>query len=119
MIGQYREIERLIPYEWQFGTLLADFYAISGWSSLIGICAPIFLVFTYWFKLGSINGSGPSFILMVLYFHIMVQGVFYFSLGNSGGNYYILLMLLLAFVFRAGAPVKKSFIKVRSINHRL
>lgn len=102
IIGDGREIVRTVPYEWQFGTFLADFYSISGWNSLVISIVVIFVFFGSNFILKSKKYDGSRFFLMVLYFHFMVQGVFYFSFGNQGGNYYIMIMFAMAYIMKIG-----------------
>lgn len=98
ILGEYENIFRYQPYEWQFGTMLADFYGVSGWFSLFLI--PFIIAFFYFiaFKKDFLTNPECRLVLMVLYFNIMTQGVFYFRLGSTSGNQYIVLMLMLAFL---------------------
>lgn len=99
-LGIHRDIRRVTPYEWQFGTLLSDFYAISGWTSLIFISVALCFGFSVIFRGMGRRGSGFRLIALILYFQIVLQGVFYFSLGNQGGNLYLLMMGVLAILSR-------------------
>ena len=99
LLGIRVDVIRDTPYQWMFGTLVADFYAMGGWLSLIffsfGFSVFFFIVFT-------IKRLDPvaSLLLLILYCQVIVQGVFYFSLGFEGGNYYLIAILIFALVGR-------------------
>lgn len=100
IFGVYEPIKRTVPYEWQFGTLLVDFYSIAGWGGYF-ITIIIFLAFGY------ISGKSScksylypmASIFMMLYFITLTQGLFYFRLGSAAGNQFILISLLAALIF--------------------
>lgn len=98
ILGIYKDTIRDQPYEWQFGTMLTDFYGVSGWSSLILLCF-LFVFFSFFtLKKNSLINPEARLVIMILYFNIVTQGIFYFRLGSVSGNQYIVLMLLLAFL---------------------
>ncbi|WP_458766438.1 hypothetical protein [Cupriavidus basilensis] len=101
LLGTYEVVARDNPYEWQFGTMLADFYGIFGWLSLFLSCAILVIFFLIAFRRNFITNQESRLILMVLYFNILTQGVFYFRLGSVSGNQYMVLMLLLAGLLNA------------------
>jgi len=98
MLGSFEPIKRERVYEWTFGTFAKDFYSIAGWPTAFAITATFSLFFTFVFcsrrKLNSFSYS----LLLILFFQFMTQGVFYFRLGIRAGNYYIIIVLMLAAV---------------------
>lgn len=98
LFGSVKEISRTEVYEWTFGTFLKDFYAISGWSSLWLLS----LLFTCFFGLIFIRRKKyhpiTFSIIIILYFHFMTTGVFYFRLGSRAGNLYIFTMVTFFFL---------------------
>lgn len=104
IFGTYEPIVRRTPYEWQFGTLLSDFYSVSGWGGYLLIIS-FFLFFGFLSALISRNNYlyPRASIMMMIYFIIITQGLFYFRLGSSAGNQFIFISLVLAFFWgRAG-----------------
>jgi hypothetical protein len=94
ILGSYEEITRVTPYEWMFGSFLSDFYAINGWFSLVTLCFAISAIFYFLFKSKKID-EVAKMLLILLYCQIVVQGIFYFSLGFEGGNYYLVMMVVM------------------------
>jgi len=95
--GDGAKVQRYEVYEWTFGTLAKDFYAVNGYFSLVILVALIALPFTLYFRKRRVN---PVLYLLVMgfYFQLMSTGVFYFRLGTRGGNLYIILFFALMFV---------------------
>lgn len=87
-------------YTWMFGTFLASFYSISGFSSLIIITFLFWLFFKVKFKIFKTTSLLSSFFLMGLYFDFTLSGIFYFRLANRGGNLYIIISLLAIYLLR-------------------
>lgn len=92
-------MRRDIPYFWMWGTLFQNFYIMGGWLYCFILVFYHFFIssafFIYFRKLTWIY-----VIYLILYFQIVVQGVFYFNLGFKGGNLYILLMLFIGIVMQ-------------------
>jgi hypothetical protein len=108
--GDGGRVERYEVYEWTFGGLVKDFYAVNGYFSLIALVALVTVPLLLYFKKRRIN---PLVYLLVMgfYFQLLSSGVFYFRLGTRGGNLYILLFFLLLFfisVFLSQRTVKRS-----------
>jgi hypothetical protein len=87
------------PYFWMWGTLFQNFYIMGGWLYCLILIFYHFIIssafFIYFRKLTWIY-----IVYIILYFQIIVQGVFYFNLGFKGGNLYILLMLFIGLVMQ-------------------
>ncbi|MCY7291769.1 MAG: oligosaccharide repeat unit polymerase [Ferruginibacter sp.] len=88
------------PYMWNFGTFLTSFYSVSGFFSLFTLAS----VFWLYFKL-MLNKIRQYYVLSNLfllsfYFHFIVTGVFYFRLGTSGGNIFMLLCIIAVYLLR-------------------
>lgn len=87
------------PYFWMWGTLFQNFYIMGGWFYCLILIFYHFIVssafFIYFRKL-----TWLYVVYLILYFQIIVQGVFYFNLGFKGGNLYILLMLFIGLVMQ-------------------
>ncbi|WP_186434948.1 O-antigen polymerase [Gillisia sp. Hel_I_86] len=90
------------PYTWMFGTFLTSFYAISGFSSLLLVTFGFWFYFKSRIKLIRQNRYYPLGVYFFLgfFFHFVISGMFYFRLGNSGGNLFMLLSILAVFLFR-------------------
>lgn len=84
--------------EWQFGSFLASFYKPYGFSSFILIS----LFFMLLFAKTSLRITKVFFLQRIIitgfYFQFMVTGLFYFRLGNPGGNKYMILLLFFYFL---------------------
>lgn len=96
------------PYQWMFGTFLANFYAVSGLGSLFG------LTFIFWFffriqiyRLDRTPILGALFLLS-FYFFFIISGAFYYRLSFTGGNYFILIS-----VFAILILFKKNKVKIK------
>lgn len=90
------KIIRDIPYQWMFGTIFTDFYMMGGWFYCILFIIFLNLVYTYIY-LYKKNDPWFYVLFMMLHLQILIQGIFYFSLGFPGGNLYILLTVFLVF----------------------
>lgn len=84
------------PYTWMFGTFLTAFYSVSGFSSLIILTAFFWLYFNKY--VNKIKKYKVNYITIFLFygllFHFLVSGLFYFRLGNKGGNLFILISII-------------------------
>ncbi|MDB4391169.1 oligosaccharide repeat unit polymerase [Akkermansiaceae bacterium] len=93
-------VEARKEYSGIFASSLSSFYMISGYASVFGMG----LIFYATFKqiLGrTYTFSGISLIFCYgLFFHFMISGVFYFRMGNKGGNLFLILSLLIAIFLR-------------------
>ena len=85
-------------YSGQFGTYLTSFYKVSGFSSLILLTLIFYLLFKLTLKKREKFSSISMFFIYGLFCHFMMSGVFYFRMGNSGGNLYILMSIFI-FIF--------------------
>lgn len=83
------------PYQWMFGTLFSDFYMMGGWLYCLLL---IFLLNILYIYLYNNKRDEPWIFILFFLLHIQIltQGIFYFSLGFPGGNFYILLTVILA-----------------------
>ena len=117
LMGQQESVQRTEPYEWSFGTFLTDFYAVSGWSSAIGLS----LLLTGFVLAGlrfCRNKSALAYTLVVAaYTQFMVQGVFYYRLGSAPGNYYHLSVIAIIVAIAVFAPDRK--LRLREVRHTL
>lgn len=95
IFGGLKEIVRTSPYEWSFGTFLKDFYAVSGWSSLLVLSSFFSLFFFLILRIG--KGFHPLVFLLVVtfYFQFMTSGLFYYRLGTYAGNQYTVIYWML------------------------
>ena len=91
------KVVRTEPYEWTFGSFLTDFFNISGFTSLFVLLIGSTEFFKFQFKRIRKKTPLKFLILYILYVHLIVSGLFYFRLGNSSGNIYLLIMLILFF----------------------
>lgn len=100
--------DEVFPYtselaiDYKFGTFLTCFYSISGWPSLILLTAGGSILAAI--LLSASRGSPEAHSLTAaVYFQFMLQGLFYFRLGNRAGNVYLLisLLLILATLFKS------------------
>ena len=96
MFGPVREIRRVSPYEWSFGTFARDFYSVAGWPTAFLLSGVLALTFALSFKLCPQHAALAYVILLTLYFQFMLQGIFYFRMGNIPGNIYIATMVVMA-----------------------
>jgi len=103
-LGTYRPTRREFVYEWTFGGFAKDFYAINGWATAFVISGSIGAFYSLAFLLGRRLNPIASALLLILYFQFASQGLFYFRLGIRAGNYYILTILMLAFVVQMAFP---------------
>lgn len=94
-LGVHKEVKRDRPIQWTFGTFLKDFFDINGYRGLIFLSFSFSLLFYFIFKFLHLLNSIVSILILSFYFQFMIQGVFYFRLGNWAGNVYIVLMFLL------------------------
>jgi len=92
------EVSNKTFYSGMFGTYLTSFYKVSGYSSLMLISLIFYTLFKFILK------NKLSSISMIFYyglfFHFIVSGMFYFRLGNKGGNLFILLSIIVMYLFR-------------------
>lgn len=91
LTGVEAEVVRTETYEWSFGTFLKDYYAISGWFSLVALSFFQTAVFYSIFRARQHVRSLFLILAVGFYFQLMTSGVFYFRLGTRGGNLYMLL----------------------------
>lgn len=97
LLGITKDIVRHQPYEWQFGTILADFYSVSGWTSFVSLLGGFFIMFWWLFRRFSSNYQVRA-LHYLLYFMLVGQGVFYFRYGSVAGNVFIITLLFLGLV---------------------
>jgi hypothetical protein len=86
---------RTEPFQWSFGTFLADFYSVAGWSSAIVLS--LSFTFLAWgaMRLSMRKSAFAYTVVVAAYSQFMVQGVFYYRLGNIAGNLYHLSLMAL------------------------
>lgn len=85
---------------WQFGTLVKEFYIDFG---VIG--GVIFLFFigfvaVCFFFNGKRKDNMIKLFIFFAYSQVVIQGVFYFRQSNDVGNFYLLFLLFLLFIYR-------------------
>ena len=102
-----KEVVSKTFYSGMFGTFLTSFYKVSGYSSLFLIS----LIFYTLFKLVLKNKNKFSKISMIfsygLFFHFIISGIYYFRMGNKGGNLFILLSIIVFILFRNNSKKRK------------
>lgn len=95
-------------YKGNFGTYLASFYSVNGYFSLIFLSLFFFVIFKFFLK-RSLNYTPISkFFYFGLFLHFMVSGVFYFRLGNNGGNLFMLISFVMTLLFSRNVVLKNS-----------
>jgi oligosaccharide repeat unit polymerase len=97
--GEVKEFDRSTPYEWMFGTWLADMYSISGFWSLFVFLFVLSIVFPVILKSLQQSSIIAYLLFSLLIVQLLVQGVFYFRLGNQGGNLFLIIMVFVIFYF--------------------
>ncbi len=107
-----QEVRRVEVFQWSFGTFLTDFYSVAGWPSVI-LLSFAFTIMTTGGLLWCKHRSALAYTLAVaMYSQFMIQGVFYYRLGNLPGNLYhisiIILISMIAIFFPDRSPVRKS-----------
>jgi hypothetical protein len=102
------EIRRTQPYQWSFGTFLADFYSVSGWPTAVGLSMGLVALTVLGLRVSRPRSGLAYAIVVAAYTQFMVQGVFYFRLGNNAGNLFhlslVALVLLLVVFFPDERP---------------
>lgn len=98
--GQEYDKKRRKLYEMMFGTQYAEFYQISGYSSLFILT----IIFTWFFNyLANIfrrkRNYFAMFISFAIYLNFTVAGMFYFRIGNSNGEFFLNIALIIATFF--------------------
>jgi hypothetical protein len=88
-------IERTEVYQWSFGTFLASFYALKGWSSLLIFIIIKVFIFSIVFLFKKRINPISFYMIILFYFQLMTTGVFYFKLGNRTGNTYMFMFLII------------------------
>lgn len=87
-------------YMWKFGTFLTAFYQVAGYISLFGLSFLFWLYFKLGMKKSFRLGTLSLFFFLSFYFTLIVSGLFYFRLGNEGGNLFILLSVMAVFLLK-------------------
>lgn len=88
-------VERTEPFQWSFGTFLTDFYAVSGWTSAVALTIVLSSATIGALHLCKGRSALAYALVVALYTQFIVQGAFYYRLGNRAGNLYHLTMLAL------------------------
>lgn len=99
--GVDHEIKRIYDFETMFGTMLSEFYSISGFTSLF--IATFTYVCYYAFsikRLIAIKNITGLFLMFMVYLMIEVSGLFYFMYGGLSLNYLILVLSIIPFFVR-------------------
>ena len=87
-------------YEFMFGTQYGEFYQISGYSSLITLTIIFLWFFNYMAnKLRRKKNIFGVLICFAIYLNFMISGMFYFRLGNSNGEFFLNIGIILATLF--------------------
>lgn len=102
----------LIIGDWisfKFSTFVVSLYVSLGLAGLIASIVFVYIVSNMSFLRVKSQIYFSQFVIYLLYFQIIGQGVFYFKHYTKGGNLFILTCFALAFLFRglqqSGAPV--------------
>lgn len=86
---------------WTFSTFVVSLYTNLGLIGLIITCVVMFCFFYFRIIKTSKDRMGLSHLtIYMLYFQIIAQGVFYFHQYTRGGNLFIILCFVLAFIFK-------------------
>lgn len=96
-----------MPYMYNFSGYVGSFYKNGGYLYLSCL---IFLFFLFFKKIKKMYSKFYlyQFSLLSFYFFFMTSGVFYFRMGNKGGNIFILLSLLMMFFLRYRLVIKRN-----------
>src|SRR5665213_1430427 len=82
-------------YQYSFGTFLANFYQIGGWTGVCIFVVLFALVFTAsLYLLSKLKRAIGYTLLLLLYYQFMFQGAFYWVMYGRSGNVYICSMIL-------------------------
>jgi len=88
-----------MPYMWNFSGYVGTFYKNGGYEFLSLLILIFYLIFRSVRKM-HLNFYLYSFSILSFYFFFMTSGLFYFRLGNSGGNLFILFSLVMMLLFK-------------------
>lgn len=97
-LGANYEIKRIYDFETMFGTMLSEFYSISGFNSLFA--ATFIYVCYYAFsikRLIAIQNTTGLFLMFMVYLMLEVSGIFFFMYGGISLNYLILVLSIIPF----------------------
>lgn len=88
-----------MAYKYNFAGYVGTFYKNGGYVALALIVAIFYVIF---YQLKNLHRKYyiSQFSIFSLYFFFMTSGLFYFRLGNKGGNLFILLSILLFLFFK-------------------
>lgn len=88
-----------MPYMWNFAGYVGSFY-MSGGLIFMAIVLLVFVLIFNGLRLVSRSFYLYGFGILSFYLFFMTSGLFYFRMGNKGGNLFILLSILMMFLFR-------------------
>ena len=98
--GKEKDKYRSDLHEIMFGTQYGEFYQISGYSSLITLTIIFLWFFNYMAnKLRRKKNIFGVLICFAIYLNFMISGMFYFRLGNSNGEFFLNIGIILATLF--------------------
>jgi hypothetical protein len=100
-------IKRTSQYEWSFGTFLKDFYSVSGMGSLYFISL-IFFIYFLVLKRVTNRSKTARLLLLLVYSHFMIEGLFYFKMGSRAGNIYLIALTITIVVLTAVEKKKNN-----------
>jgi hypothetical protein len=97
----FQETERDVSmaYKYNFAGYVGSFYKNGGFLALTIIISIFYLLFTR-IKYMHRKYYIYQFSLSSLYCLYITSGLFYFRLGNKGGNLFILLSIIMLFIFK-------------------
>ncbi|WP_168395627.1 O-antigen polymerase [Acinetobacter indicus] len=93
LLNPVEEFYRKDSYFWLWGTLYQNFYIAGGWFYCL-FFAIFNLIFSSFVFKQLKSYKWIYIVYLILFYQIVVHGVFYYNLGFPGGNLYIIFMLL-------------------------
>lgn len=94
-----------MAYMYNFAGYIGSFYKNGAFlftTFFVGLFYLIFIRIKFMYKKYYIY----QFSIISLYIFFMTSGLFYFRLGDKGGNLYILLSIIMLVIFRKGVTIK-------------
>ncbi len=101
------KIETFVPkynVEWQFGTFAKELYLENGIIFLYIFMIIFCLTFSFCFYNYKFLNIYSVLFMIILYFQFIVQGVFYFRMGNNSGNFYMLSLIIISIILHLFQP---------------
>ena len=95
---------------WNFSTIVVSLIRNLSFSGFFITLFIYIMIFNNTFKKSSYPIDFYKFFILVLFFQVISEGVFYFRESNRGGNLFILLALVLAMFFKYNKGSSRIYI---------